>query len=88
MTSVVGSCFMMLMIKCAIEMTYNSQEYINSYLRNDNRLTKQDLAFFKSCMILKYRIGDMFTISTRNYPMIYFGNIIMSTVIHLLLTFK
>ncbi len=64
-----------------------SVQSVSSYQRSGRPQRRVDTAFWKSCYPLEVWIGGLFTVSSRNFILFVFWEIILKTSIDLMLTF-
>ena len=73
--------------RLSLHLTSNSTNCWLSFLQLENGLSKADQLFFKSCRHISNTMGFCY-ITNPEITLIFFGNIVLKTVIDLLLTFR
>jgi len=75
------------MINFALQLRFHSDRYRELRQQARPRMTKVDVAFFRSCRPIEISVGRLFTLSSRDFCLRTYGNVILETTINLLLTF-
>ena len=76
-----------LFFRFSLQLPNNSTNCWLTFLQMEKRLSKIDQGFFKSCRHISNTMGFCF-ITNPEITLIFFGNIVLKTVIDLLLTFR
>lgn len=88
MIAIIMSICLEFSVRNSLHFRTNSLEYINSYIRNDMKLSKLERLVLKSYYPLEVHVGNLFKFTSKSFCLHLFGDIIFQSVITLLLTFQ